>query len=400
MQAISIHALLAESDATIQTMSWCVRYFYPRSPCGERPPRVQLDFLIFLISIHALLAESDDHMAENWARFIISIHALLAESDYRGYFKVHSPPKFLSTLSLRRATRRPIPSRPGQGNFYPRSPCGERLAVHPAAVLAAGISIHALLAESDPCSHFCALLIALFLSTLSLRRATAIDCCMYCMVQFLSTLSLRRATAHQTSGAQLVHPISIHALLAESDVYWYSYATTPEISIHALLAESDPARLPRQRPDFYFYPRSPCGERRCSLQYKSAQPQFLSTLSLRRATLYIRQLYSPPVFLSTLSLRRATRTPAGGRPTVKQFLSTLSLRRATSRVSSDQNPLRISIHALLAESDRAAMPVSVPPFRFLSTLSLRRATNNVLPAYAACGISIHALLAESDKCTP
>ena len=35
---------------------------------------------------------------------MISIHALLAESDYRGYFKVHSPPKFLSTLSLRRAT--------------------------------------------------------------------------------------------------------------------------------------------------------------------------------------------------------------------------------------------------------------------------------------------------------
>ena len=33
---ISIHALLAESDATTATTSWCVRYFYPRSPCGER----------------------------------------------------------------------------------------------------------------------------------------------------------------------------------------------------------------------------------------------------------------------------------------------------------------------------------------------------------------------------
>ena len=56
---ISIHALLAESDWLLTSISTSRRYFYPRSPCGER--RV---FNLFAnpgsaISIHALLAESD-----------------------------------------------------------------------------------------------------------------------------------------------------------------------------------------------------------------------------------------------------------------------------------------------------------------------------------------------------
>ena len=56
----------------------------------------------------------------------ISIHALLAESDGIGTFVVDSGIKFLSTLSLRRATY----------DTY-------------AKVLRVNISIHALLAESD-----------------------------------------------------------------------------------------------------------------------------------------------------------------------------------------------------------------------------------------------------------
>ena len=34
----------------------------------------------------------------------------------------------------------------------------------------------------------------------------------------------------------------------------------------------------------YFYPRSPCGERQQSSSYSSYLEEFLSTLSLRRAT--------------------------------------------------------------------------------------------------------------------
>ena len=57
-----------------------------------------------------------------------------------------------------------------------------------------------------------------------------------------------------------------------------------------------------------------------------------------------------------------------------QFLSTLSLRRATRSAAPWQAGCRISIHALLAESDTifAVRPYDAPIF--LSTLSLRRAT--------------------------
>ena len=100
--------------------------------------------------------------------------------------------------------------------FYPRSPCGERLIVNLGRT-ATNISIHALLAESDArCVIFC-IWITLFLSTLSLRRATFkftpakmssnnfyprspcgerhnAACFALPEMIFLSTLSLRRAT--------------------------------------------------------------------------------------------------------------------------------------------------------------------------------------------------------------
>ena len=80
------------------------RYFYPRSPCGER------------------LTEDDLILDEQ----TISIHALLAESD---------PVNFIGSDSC--------------SNFYPRSPCGERLDTGGNDNGNAKISIHALLAESD-----------------------------------------------------------------------------------------------------------------------------------------------------------------------------------------------------------------------------------------------------------
>ena len=55
-------------------------------------------------------------------------------------------------------------------------------------------------------------------------------------------------------------------------------------------------------------------------------------------------------FLSTLSLRRATVAAHFGRKKLK-FLSTLSLRRATGQTAGGVTRYNISIHALLAESD-------------------------------------------------
>ena len=101
-----------------------------------------------------------------------------------------------------------------------------------------------------------------------------------------------------------------------------------------------------------FYPRSPCGERRKRGSQDRHGYSFLSTLSLRRATLLMWYQCNTVVFLSTLSLRRATR-----------------------RVLKCDNRAIISIHALLAESDAFRSPRIALMVGFLSTLSLRRATN-------------------------
>ncbi len=102
---ISIHALLAESDLGKFLTSSSHGHFYPRSPCGERPYGHAFHVPFFQISIHALLAESDLIALFDFPIVpAISIHALLAESD-----------------NFRRAVKCAI------ADFYPRSPCGERL---------------------------------------------------------------------------------------------------------------------------------------------------------------------------------------------------------------------------------------------------------------------------------
>ena len=171
--------------------------------------------------------------------FIISIHALLAESDARQCYTDTTSVGFLSTLSLRRATaigrwgtawrdisiHALLAESDCQGNkfhsnrhghFYPRSPCGER--------------------RPDTRQHDAE---CLFLSTLSLRRAT--------ILPPVDTSSVR---------------ISIHALLAESDGYFLdAMQIIIVISIHALLAESDASKQFEVVQIHNFYPRSPCGER-------------------------------------------------------------------------------------------------------------------------------------------
>ena len=79
--------------------------FYPRSPCGERHVYKEANFPGFAISIHALLAESDRITNIQPRIASISIHALLAESDSGAQQTTVTSQSFLSTLSLRRATR-------------------------------------------------------------------------------------------------------------------------------------------------------------------------------------------------------------------------------------------------------------------------------------------------------
>ena len=168
---------------------------------------------------------------------------------------------FLSTLSLRRATTTANEALQKIQDFYPRSPCGERRFFCRALQNKFPISIHALLAESDTMPDLCQRYVRISIHALLAESDRNKEVAIWQILIFLSTLSLRRAT--KRGGRQnYPYPISIHALLAESDdlnLDWIIKALT--ISIHALLAESDgkkPCGIP---PLAHFYPRSPCGER-------------------------------------------------------------------------------------------------------------------------------------------
>ena len=79
-----------------------------------------------------------------------------------------------------------------------------------------GISIHALLAESDRCCTPQAHIAAISIHAL-LAESDPVDIRTFQTLKiFLSTLSLRRATLHFLAVVRAFR-ISIHALLAESD---------------------------------------------------------------------------------------------------------------------------------------------------------------------------------------
>ena len=147
---ISIHALLAESDTSPCVVMNVRRDFYPRSPCGERRPCRPRRKRPQGISIHALLAESDENSA--------------SPIRPRNYFYPRSPCGERHFWDYKYSKE--------DNYFYPRSPCGERLLANGCGFVSMLISIHALLAESDPVATAGRDSCSRFLSTLSLRRAT------------------------------------------------------------------------------------------------------------------------------------------------------------------------------------------------------------------------------------
>ena len=154
-----------------------------------------------------------------------------------GYEQWKEYGRFLSTLSLRRATNhQELPRKSDHISIHALLAESDALKIQIYGLFR--ISIHALLAESDNRAYSAAIIGALFLSTLSLRRATTYSSPQKGGGLFLSTLSLRRATV-----------IASLTVLQSS------------ISIHALLAESDGVVLGQQMDNTHFYPRSPCGER-------------------------------------------------------------------------------------------------------------------------------------------
>ena len=231
-----------------------------------------------------------------WAARSISIHALLAESDIsavfpqavQGNFNPRSPCGERRACALGRKGRTHFNPRSPCGErrvftprhlptryFNPRSPCGERLPLLGHLRTLNPISIHALLAESD-----------------GRASSVAIEC-----RSFQSTLSLRRATS-PSRVYRLGGGISIHALLAESDCPAPRKGNTRDlnfnprspcgerrydlqgaiyqaiISIHALLAESDASTGAEFTNQADFNPRSPCGERPFSARIRANSTYF------------------------------------------------------------------------------------------------------------------------------
>ena len=259
---ISIHALREEGDSL----------------------PVSLPQLNVRISIHALREEGDPDASLILGRVIaISIHALREEGDDLGPRDRRSPSnfyprpprggrqvamfrlivviEFLSTPSARRATVQKYYEQLARGDFYPRPPRGGR--PHDVAFVGQRdfISIHALREEGDRGSVKLSLLVCLFLSTPSARRATALSPCLFEL--FL---------------------ISIHALREEGDAFASNieveilnfYPRPPRggrpidqqaeidsylISIHALREEGDTGEIRRKDRPVYFYPRPPRGGR-------------------------------------------------------------------------------------------------------------------------------------------
>ena len=152
------------------TLRYC-EYFYPRSPCGERPCGNAGIGTPISISIHALLAESDR----------------LPTGGQLGtvYFYPRSP------CGERRSFCK---SNPQRWHFYPRSPCGERPLKKYPVILGRVISIHALLAESDDSSYGALDGASISIHALLAESDVSTTIITICIAQFLSTLSLRRAT--------------------------------------------------------------------------------------------------------------------------------------------------------------------------------------------------------------
>ena len=192
------------------------------------------------------------------------------------------------------------------GDFNPRSPCGERHGGEP---------------DQGDCLEF--------QSTLPVRGATITAVCKYYLCIFQSTLPVRGAThranryvylgrnfnprspcgerllrRRSCSGSPLfqstlpvrgatigtlyaegAEKISIHAPRAGSDsVGWLRPSWCNDISIHAPRAGSDVDISPSAANSFYFNPRSPCGERLGGVLALFADAVFQSTLPVRGAT--------------------------------------------------------------------------------------------------------------------
>ena len=191
---ISIHTLLAESDAFIACEKSDIKDFNPHSPRREWPKENYEIKKRCNISIHTLLAESDEPH-----------HAILQQTVY---FNPHSP--------RREWPRRSI------------SPSHQK-----------EISIHTLLAESDLWNTGIVEVLSDFNPHSPRREWLTFQRWQRRTNQFQSTLSSQRVTISTFSRQQSQQFQSTLSSQRVTSAIWH-WLVQSVISIHTLLAESDP----------------------------------------------------------------------------------------------------------------------------------------------------------------
>ena len=331
-------------------------------------------------------------------------------------------------------------SSPGR-NFYPRPPRGGRRIAMSDLNLRIAISIHALREEGDPLPCCRGFMLPDFYPRPPRGGRRARWNPLVLIPVFLSTPSARRATAIDVSG-QIGRQISIHALREEGDLSASYYYTFSKISIHALREEGDQeqllAEINRRRflstpsarratcsplcrlcTPRHFYPRPPRGGRRVP-RTRRPQPVHFYPRPPRGGRRVFLDEDQSDILISIHALREEgdrvrflrssqrhnfyPRPPRGGRPSggfamgyVTKFLSTPSARRATQSgktctcVPSNfyPRPPRGGRHAHIS--------IPAPFAQFLSTPSARRATYKRTELEPSMDISIHALREEGDS---
>ena len=172
-----------------------------------------------------------------------------------------------------------------KANFYPRPPRGGRLENNAAMNYNSAISIHALREEGDCLCRRAHLVIFVFLSTPSARRATSSS-------PVVSPFWINFYPRPPRGGRLVSHHaalwhcnISIHALREEGDFI----TASPLRAAWVFLSTPSARRATHKRPDGKsrhrnFYPRPPRGGRRHPVGNQERFREFLSTPSARRAT--------------------------------------------------------------------------------------------------------------------
>ena len=285
-----------------------IKYFNPRSPCGERQaPEGRYGRTAEFQSALPLRGATRKPAHLQMVGVPISIRAPLAGSDLAVHVAHADDIVFQSALPLRGATRGvPGAGRPGQ-DFNPRSPCGERPAPCPKVEADPVISIRAPLAGSD----------------IRCKKILAMS---------------NDFNPRSPCGERL-------------DEHKYTLRDVV-ISIRAPLAGSDAVLQSPNQGEWNFNPRSPCGERpQWGYTDAAAGAAFQSALPLRGATYF--KVGNSAVyyeFQSALPLRGATDLATGIMQAVA-FQSALPLRGATNSDGYSSDIILISIRAPLAGSD-------------------------------------------------